>query len=101
MSRSVGVRRDLRLGLKDVYSGYSLFNFRSYLGINGDTYDRFLIRMLEMGESLNIASTVIYQLLNLLSISKQELFTSNISNNNNNAVNSYTSMEDLITHFIT
>ena len=54
MSRSVGMKRDLRLSRLDNYANYYYLNFRSYIGQNGDCYDRFLIRMNEMCESLNI-----------------------------------------------
>ena len=54
MARSVGYKKDLRLSKKHSYSNYNQFTIKSFLGINGDCYDRYLIRMLEMGESLNI-----------------------------------------------
>ena len=40
-----------------------LLNFRSFLGQHGDSYDRFLIRMNEMAESLNIINQVIYKII--------------------------------------
>jgi NADH:ubiquinone oxidoreductase subunit D len=64
MARSVGFKKDLRLSKKHVYSGYNNINLKSYIGINGDCYDRYLIRMLEMGESLNICNSIINYLLN-------------------------------------
>jgi NADH:ubiquinone oxidoreductase subunit D len=64
MARSVGFKKDLRLSTKHNYSSYNSFNIKSYLGINGDCYDRYLIRMLEMGESLNIINTGCELLLN-------------------------------------
>ena len=96
LARSVGLKRDLRLNKKDSYSGYNLLTFKSFLGTNGDAYDRYLIRMLEMGESLNIANYSALQLLKL---------NPSIAALGNNLVNissktAYTSMEDLITHFI-
>lgn len=98
LARSCGIKRDLRLSYSDVYSQYNKLNFRSYLGINGDTFDRFLIRMLEMGESLNL----INQTANLL-LKKQKtknFFNKNLISLNGSSTNSYTSMEDLIAHFI-
>jgi NADH:ubiquinone oxidoreductase subunit D len=62
MARSVGIKKDLRLSSKDVYSDYNTISFKSYFGINGDCFDRYLIRMLEMGESLNIMNSVLNQL---------------------------------------
>lgn len=101
MSRSCGIKRDLRLSNKDVYSNYNLISFKSYFSVNGDCYDRYLIRMLEMGESLHIINLVTQRLL----VSKGEinnLNTNILSNNyyNKNHKDSYTSMEDLINHFI-
>jgi NADH-quinone oxidoreductase subunit D len=63
MSRSVGLKRDLRLAHSNTYSSYNLFNIKSFCGVNGDSYDRYLIRMLEMGESLNICNQVASKLL--------------------------------------
>lgn len=101
MSRSCGVKRDLRLSPKDVYSHYNSISFKSYFGVNGDCYDRYLIRMLEMGESLHISNVVINKLLTTsnvvnftTSLIGQELFFSKTSKN------SYNSMEDLINHFL-
>lgn len=101
MARSCGIKRDLRLSPKDVYSNYNTISFKSYFGINGDSFDRYLIRMLEMGESLHISNIVVGNLLktnpnvNLTnSIVSQELFF------NKKHTNMYNSMEDLINHFL-
>jgi len=59
MSRSTGIKRDLRLDKLETYANYYYLNFRSYIGQNGDSYDRFLIRMNEMSESINIINQVI------------------------------------------
>lgn len=64
MSRSTGLKRDLRLDRIDTYANYYYLNFRSYVGQNGDCYDRFLIRMNEMTESLNIVNQVVYKISN-------------------------------------
>lgn len=98
MSRSVGVKKDLRLSKKHNYSGYNKIDFKSYIGLNGDCYDRYLIRMFEMGESLNIANYIASELLlNSSSISYQTLINKNYNNHHNN---NYSSMEDLINHFL-
>lgn len=122
MARSCGLKRDLRLSKTESYANYYYLNFRSYIGQHGDCYDRFLIRMNEMAESLNIVNQ---------SINKISKFNSNkfILNNNdilnndnfnrqtnilphlvlnylnkndyNNKItkNDYNSMEELINHF--
>lgn len=98
LARSVGLKRDLRLNKKDSYSNYNLLNIKSYLGLNGDTYDRYLIRMLEMGESLNICNFLTIKLLNISDNTyKQQVGNFNFKIN---GLNTYNSMEDLITHFI-
>lgn len=110
MSRCVGIKRDVRLSLRDVYASYNTLTFKSYISLNGDSYDRFLLRMLEMGESLSITNQCIN---NLLTYSKNKLFISNtfrqVTNFNSLLANSkkiknniqmYTYMEDLIEYFL-
>ncbi len=50
--RGSGVAWDVRKMFP--YSGYEQFDFDIPVGSNGDVYDRYLVRMLEMGESLKI-----------------------------------------------
>jgi len=108
MSRSVGLKRDLRLSKLETYSNYYYLNFRSFLGQHGDSYDRFLIRMNEMSESLNICNQVISKIktnkFNQQNNNTKKTFLYNkheilnyIKNFEN--VNSYSSMEKLIKHF--
>ncbi len=52
MLRASGVGYDLRK--VDKYSIYPRFNFRIPLGQHGDVFDRYMIRLLEMRESLSI-----------------------------------------------
>ncbi len=52
MLRASGVDYDLRK--VDGYGVYPRFDFRVPLGEHGDTYDRYMIRVLEMRESLQI-----------------------------------------------
>ena len=59
MARSVGVKRDLRLSKLESYATYPSLNFRSYIGNHGDCYDRYLIRMFEMLESLYIVAQTV------------------------------------------
>jgi NADH-quinone oxidoreductase subunit D len=96
MARSSGFKKDLRLSKKLSYSNYNLLKVKSFIGVNGDTYDRFLIRMLEMGESLNIVNNICNSLLTL----KHKNYNFLINKYNLNTKLNYTSMEDLINHFL-
>jgi NADH-quinone oxidoreductase subunit D len=50
--RASGVNYDIRK--VDKYGIYDRFDFRVPIGEHGDVYDRYMVRMLEMRESLNI-----------------------------------------------
>jgi NADH-quinone oxidoreductase subunit D len=52
MLRASGVNYDIRK--VDKYGIYDRFNFRVPLGEHGDVYDRYIVRILEMRESLKI-----------------------------------------------
>jgi NADH-quinone oxidoreductase subunit D len=52
--RGSGVVWDIRKAFP--YSGYEQFDFDIPVGTNGDVYDRYLVRMLEMEESLKIVN---------------------------------------------
>lgn len=105
--RCTGVRRDLRINWKEVYSGYNSLNFKSFTGVNGDCFDRFNIRMLEMGESLSIITQTAVLLLNNFNskfTDKIEEGYNVISSSSNSIIkkknNYYNYMEDLIEHFL-
>jgi len=57
MLRATGVNYDLRK--VDGYGIYPRFEFRVPLGDHGDTYDRYMIRVLEMRESIKILQQAI------------------------------------------
>ncbi len=99
MARSVGMKKDLRLSKSNNYSNYSDFNIKSFIGINGDCYDRYLIRMLEMSESLNISNTVVERLLNN-KINDDVVYQQLINKNYKYNAMNYNHMEDLIEHFL-
>ena len=52
MLRAAGINYDIRK--VDKYGIYDRFQFRVPLGEQGDTYDRYMIRLLEMRESIKI-----------------------------------------------
>ncbi len=58
--RASGVDYDIRK--VDRYGIYDRFNFGVPLGAHGDTYDRLMIRLLEMRESLKILDVVLREL---------------------------------------
>ena len=55
--RGSGVRYDVRK--VNPYSGYEDFDFEVPIGDNGDTYDRYVIRIEEMRQSLKIISQAV------------------------------------------
>jgi NADH:ubiquinone oxidoreductase subunit D len=112
--RSTGVKKDMRFLRSETYAHYWFLSLQGYLGKRGDSYDRFLIRLREMYESVSI----VFQILtNLTSISYKDAL--NIKLNSNNKANffhffdelyktkynklnynsKYNSMESLINHF--
>ena len=60
MLRACGVNYDIRK--VDGYGYYPRFKFRVPLGDHGDTYDRLMIRALEMRESISILKQAFEQL---------------------------------------
>lgn len=111
LARCTGIKRDIRLDRVETYANYYYLNFRSFVGQNGDSYDRFLIRMNEMTESLNIMNQIIQKLLKKRKPKKNIRKNSDInphqilkymspkSWNLHNHKNEYVSMEQLIRHF--
>jgi NADH dehydrogenase (ubiquinone) Fe-S protein 2 len=91
MLRGSGVNWDLRK--TQPYEIYSELNFSIPVGSNGDCYDRYLIRIEEMRESL----VIIQQSLNLLSEGPIKFLNNNYTTPNRTELKK--SMEDLIHHF--
>lgn len=92
MIRSVGLNWDIRNLIK--YEVYDLVNFNIIVGINGDCFDRFLIRIEEMRESISIINQAAVFLNNF---TKNEVFdTKNKLLSKNDIKNS---MEYTINHF--
>jgi len=58
--RAAGVDRDLRKD--EPYMGYETYEFETVLGTTGDTYDRLMVRMYEMKESLSICRQALSRL---------------------------------------
>lgn len=60
VARAAGVDYDLRV--REPYSSYEDFDFDVIIGENGDVYDRYIVRMNEMWESLKICRQVLENL---------------------------------------
>ena len=100
MLRSTGVKRDLRLDIHETYANYYYLNFKSFFSSNGDSYDRYLLRMSEMFESLYI----ITQVTKSLSIQKKSKINKNElaqyhNFNSYSYVTNFLTMEQTIRHF--
>lgn len=109
VARGAGVKKDLRFSKSEVYSHYWFLSINGYLGKRGDSYDRFLIRLREMYESLNIVFQVLTNISGTSDLAKNESSSSNFFHlfsslysekfNKMNYNSKYTSMESLINHF--
>lgn len=110
--RSAGLKKDMRFLKSETYSHYWYLTIQGYLGKRGDSYDRFLIRMREMYESVSIIFQILSNFSNLEAKKKQMLQSSKKTNffsfydflqlqsiNRLNKNSKYTSMESLILHF--
>lgn len=91
MLRGSGCNWDLRKSLG--YEIYSKLDFNVPVGLNGDCYDRFLIRMEEMRQSLKI----MYQVINEMPLGNYKVNNSKIVNLSRGSMKG--SMESLIHHF--
>ena len=56
-ARAAGIDWDLRI--KEPYSDYDEFNFDVVIGVNGDVFDRYLVRMEEIRQSVKICRQVL------------------------------------------
>lgn len=106
----MGIRKDIRFLRSETYASYWFLSIHSFLGKRGDSYDRFLIRVREMYESVNIVFQVLSSLTNnrlgvAEASSKKVDFLSffdslyKVRKNQLNKRTKYTSMEGLIQHF--
>jgi len=92
MLRGSGVKWDLRRSFS--YETYDDYDFDIPIGTNGDCFDRYLIRVEEMRQSLKI----IYQCLNCLVPGEIKIDLHKFSNTLNRDIMK-SSMEGLIHHF--
>jgi NADH-quinone oxidoreductase subunit D len=97
MLRCTGVKRDLRFNNRTTYGSYYFSNARSFVGTNGDSLDRYLIRMQEMSESLFIITQNIvknYENTDKSNLKMRNVWLNFVKNQKKNP-----SMEQLIRHF--
>ena len=80
ISRSCGIKDDLRFLKVNAYGSYWYMSFRTFIGKRGDNYDRFLIRIKEVLESFRIISqALIFLNSNFFSNKFSELSLRNLS----------------------
>jgi NADH dehydrogenase (ubiquinone) Fe-S protein 2 len=91
MCRASGIKQDLRKN--EPYAIYEVLDFDVPIGTRGDSYDRYVIRMQEMRQSLKI----IYQVLN--KIPGGPIKTDNFKIIGESRTLMKTSMEGIIHHF--
>ena len=96
MLRGSGIDWDLRKATP--YESYKLLNFSMAIGVTGDCYDRYCIRMFEMEESLYLISQCLKSLSN-----NKKFKTKNYQTNKKiippNKFKMKSSMESMINHF--
>ena len=85
MARSCGLKKDLRVSKNTKYGFYKYTTVNSYYSINSDNYSRYILRLYEILESINIINKVSQLYLNNF---KKNIFVKN-----------YISMEKTINHF--
>jgi NADH-quinone oxidoreductase subunit D len=93
MLRGSGIAWDLRK--KQPYDVYDLMDFDIPVGVNGDTYDRYLVRMEEMRQSMRI----VQQCIDWLRANPGPVITDNHKVAPPSRVSMKSSMEELIHHF--
>ncbi|AGS06809.1 NADH-quinone oxidoreductase subunit D [Candidatus Profftella armatura] len=93
MLRGSGVKWDLRK--KQPYEIYNLLNFDIPIGKNGDSYDRYLVRIEEMRQS----NKIIKQCIKWLRSNKGPVISNNNKITSPARINMKSNMEDLIHHF--
>ncbi|XP_059060624.1 NADH-ubiquinone oxidoreductase 49 kDa subunit-like [Achroia grisella] len=91
MLRCTGVKWDLRV--TEPYDGYDLYDFDVVVGTFGDSYDRHLLRLEELRQSLRIINQVID------TIPEGEIKADNAKISLPTRIEMKTSMESLIHHF--
>ncbi len=61
IARSTGLRYDARIPYQTSYAYYKFLSFKTFVGANGDLYDRMLLMVVEIVESSLITSQVLFK----------------------------------------
>jgi NADH-quinone oxidoreductase subunit D len=61
IARSAGLRCDVRAAYQTTYAYYKYLDFKTFLGTNGDLYDRMLLMTAEIIESTIIISQLLFR----------------------------------------
>lgn len=93
MLRGSGIAWDLRK--KQPYAAYDRVDFKVPVGVNGDSYDRYLVRIAEMRES----NKIIKQCISWLRANPGPVMIDNHKIAPPSRVNMKSNMEELIHHF--
>jgi len=83
----------------DSYENYDLFDFRIPVGFNGDCFDRYLIRLEEMRESLSIITSSLDYLVHFNYIDEVSYVIDDAKIVPPSRLSMKYSMESLIHHF--
>lgn len=87
----MGVKHDVRVNTFDSYANYPYLNITCFTSKNGDCFDRYILRIAEIFESLNIINKTTKTLI--------KINTSPTTKFKSNEDKVYRSMEALIRHF--
>ena len=93
IARAAGIPYDVRKAFP--YSGYETFDFDVPIGVTGDVYDRYLVRVEEMYQSLRICRQALYRIspTGAWAVADPRVVAPSKDN-------VYTEMEALIQHFL-
>lgn len=99
MMRCTGLKYDVRIHKTFTYAHYTYLHFCGYVGKNGDSYDRFLLRMNEMVESLFIINQVLWKIFYKVPVDdfKKKYALNKIVKKNKKSSKIF--MENIIHHF--
>ena len=103
MLRCTGIKKDIRFNKSTTYGNYYFLNGKSYVAKNGDSFDRYNLRLYEMFESVDIVNKCLETVTSNKSTRTNKFvnYRNMWVGNANKQINCFgeTKMEDLINHF--